>query len=105
LKPIPQRLIFFTSRFIASVWSVRSTRQVMDKDPSSPAPQGVAERDDLVDLIRKAAGDHAVEQHRSVIRIIGEVHVAHVLLSVIRPSRRDRHGSTKHAHEGRILAF
>jgi hypothetical protein len=58
---------------------------MVSQDLGAPVLQGVAERDDLIDLIREAACDHPVQEHCGLVRIIGEIDVAQVLLSVIRP--------------------
>ena len=53
---------------------------MVSEDLGAPVLQGVAERDDLVDLIGKATCDHLVQQHGGLVRIIGEIDVAQVLL-------------------------
>jgi len=60
--------------------TVRRTRQVVSEDLGAPSLQGVAERDDLVDLICETAYDHPVQQHCGLAWIIGEIDVAQVLL-------------------------
>jgi hypothetical protein len=53
---------------------------MVSEDLGAPALQGVAERDDLVDLVSEATCDHSVQQHCGLVRIIGEIDVAQVLL-------------------------
>jgi hypothetical protein len=58
---------------------------MVSEDLGAPVLQGVAEQNDLIDLIGEGACDHPVEQEGCFSRIIGEIDVAQVLLSVIRP--------------------
>ena len=52
MNPNAARLIFFTKRFIASVGPFEAPKvHVVGKDLGAPAPQRVAERDDLGHLV------------------------------------------------------